>query len=237
MTRAPIRIAALMAALWVLPLPSAASAADEGQPVLPAYERLMEAIRVQTAQDTVGNGAFAAGMQEYEAGRFDKAVEKLREFVQHYPRNLALTEALETILLIHSNREYKDEPLRIYVAAQAARRAGHPDSAAALARAGLARYPGAKLRDHWNFLLAELASERGDHTAAIGFALTVADTAAASRLAPYALRLAAEETLALGTKPVQALRYYQDLLERYPDSPLAPDARSRVLELRKKFQL
>jgi TolA-binding protein len=237
MRRAHPKLAAVLGAVLILVLPPAAFAADEGLPDLSSYERLMEAIRLQTAQDTLGNGAFGAGMQAYEAGRFDEAVQELGQFVQLHPRNLAVTEALETILLIRSNREFKDEPLRIYVAAEAARRAGHPDSAAALARSGLAKFPGAKIRDRWNFLLAELARDRGDHAAAIGFALTVADTAAASRLAPYALRMAAEETLALGTKPVEALRYYQDLLERYPNSPLAPDARSRVLELRKKFQL
>jgi TolA-binding protein len=231
------RFAAPLAAALILALPAAAAAADEGEPDLSSYERLMQAIRLQTAQDTLGNGAFEAGMKAYEAGRFDEALQKLGDFVGLHPRNLALTEALETILLIRSTREFKDEPLRIDVAAEAARHAGYPDSAAALARAGLTRFPGARIRDRWTFLLAELARDRGDHAAAIGFARTVADTAAASRLAPYALKLAAEETLALGTKPVQALGYYQDLLTRFPDSPLAPEARSRVLELRKKFQL
>lgn len=229
--------AALFAALWLLLLPATAAAAEKEEPPPQPYERLLQAIRAQTAQDTVGNGAFALAMQVYEAGRFDEAVGKLGEFVRLYPRNLALTEALETILLIRSNREFKDEPLRLYIAAEAARRAGHPDSAAALVHAGLERYPGAKIRDRWNFLLAELARDQGDHAAAIGFALAVADTAAGSRLAPYALKLAAEETLALGTQPAHALRYYQDLLERYPDSPLAPEVRARALELRKKFQL
>jgi TolA-binding protein len=233
------RVAALLLAawIWLLLLPTAAAAQEEEEePPLP-YSKLIQAIRVHMPQDTLGEGARALAMQAYEAGRFDEATEKLQEFVRLYPRNLALNEALETILLIRGNREFKDEPLRIYAAADAARRAGRPDSAAALARAGLSRYPGARIRDHWNFLLAQLARERGEHDAAIGFALSVADTTVHSRLAPYALKLAAEEALALGTEPARALRYYQDLLERYPDSPLAPETRARALELRKKLQL
>jgi TolA-binding protein len=217
-----------------LALLRAASAQGQDEP---KYEQLMQAIRLQSPRDTLGDGALAAAMRTYEAGRFDETVPMLQAFAKAYPRNLGLSQALETILLIRGNREFQDEPLRIYVRAEAAWRAGHPDSAAAEARAGLERFPGARIRDHWNYLLAQVARDRGDHASAIGYAMAVADTAAKSRLAPYALKLAAEETLALGTEPSRALHLYQDLLERYPDSPIAPEVRARALELRKRLQL
>ena len=234
-TRAPVLALGLAAALLVAG-PRAAAAQGSDEPTEP-YEQLMRAVRLESPQDTLGNGALAAAMRTYEAGRFDEAIPMLQAFAGAYPRNLGLSEALETLLLIRGNREFQDEPLRIYVRAEAARKVGHPDSAAAEAKQGLERYPGARIRDRWNYMLAELARDRGDHAAAIGYAMAVADTAAKSRLAPYALKLAAEETLTLGTEPVQALHLYLDLLERYPDSPLAPDARARALELRKRFQL
>lgn len=216
--------------------PRPASAQGQDEPTAP-YEQLMRAIRLQSPQDTLGNGTLAAAMRTYEAGRFDEAIPMLEAFAKTYPRNLGLSRALETILLIRGNREFQYEPLRIYVRAEAAWKAGHPDSAAAEARAGLERFPGARIRDHWNYLLALVARDRGDHASAVGYAMAVADTAAKSRLAPYALKLAAEETLALGTEPSRALHLYQDLLERYPDSPVAPQVRARALELRKRFQL
>jgi TolA-binding protein len=215
--------------------------ADErdGEELTPqqSYDRILEMLLYHTPQDTMGTAAFAAGLRSCEAGRYDEGVGQLRAFTQQYPRNLFVNEALETILLVRANREFKDEPLRLYLAAQLARRTGRPDTAAVLAREAMARFPGARLRDRWSYMLAELSRDRGDHAAAIGYALAVADTSAKSRLAPYALRLAAEETLAIGAEPQRALRYYQDLLERFPDSPLAPEARTRALELRKKLQL
>jgi TolA-binding protein len=235
-SRIRVSILLLAAALPLLVAgPRAASAQSQDETV--PYEQLMRAIRMQSPQDTLGNGALAAAMRTYEAGRFDEAIPMLQAFANTYPRNLGLSQALETLLLIRGNREFQDEPLRIYVRAETAWKAGHPDSAAAEARAGLERFPGARIRDHWNYLLAQVARDRGDHASAIGYAMAVADTAAKSRLAPYALKLAAEETLALGTEPSRALHLYQDLLERYPDSPIAPQVRARALELRKRFQL
>ena len=201
------------------------------------YERIIEMLLYHDPNDSSGHAAYSWAIRACEEGRYDEGMQQLRLFALKYPRNLYVNEALETVLLIRGNREFKDEPLRLYFAADAARRAGRLDSAAVLAKQGLARYPGAKIRDHWSYMLAELARDRGDHAAALGFALAVADTASKSRLAPYALKLAAEETLAVGREPSRALRYYQDLLERYPESAVAPEARARALELRKKLQL
>lgn len=236
-SRPALRTGLPLLLLLLLPTPAPADDEEDEEAPPPPYEELLRSVRTRSAQDTLGNGLFALGMEAFHAGRVDEASGKLQEFARRYPWNVSLNEGLETILLIRENREFRDEPLKIYAAAQAERLAGRPDSAAALARAGLERYPGARIRHHWRFLLAELARDRGDHVAAIGFSLAVADTVAKSRLAPYALELAAEETLALGTEPARALRLYRDLLERYPDSPLAPRARARALALRKKFQL
>jgi hypothetical protein len=68
-------------------------------------------------------------------------------------------------------------------------------------------------------------------------ALAVADSTSKSRLAPAALKLAGDETLAMGQGSEKALKIYQELLERYPDSPLTPGVRSQILDMRKKLQL
>ena len=153
------------------------------------------------------------------------------------PRNLKLNLALERALLIRDGRDFDDEPIRVYARAERMRAAGRADSAEAALTAGLARYPGARLRHHFRLALAEIARDRGDHAAAVEQALAVADTSTGSRLAPAALKLAGDETLALGGTPEKASGYYQALLERFPDSPLAPAVRAQVLLLRKRMQL
>jgi TolA-binding protein len=193
-----------------------------------------------SSQDTLGTGNYQNARRLFESGDFDSAAVRFQQFANRFPRNLFVNEALEHVLLIREHRETRDpgfEPLKIYAQAVVCREAGLADSAAALARSGLERYPSARIRYHWRYLLAEIARDQGDHASAIGLALAVADSTSRSRLAPYALKLAGDETLAMGDDPAKALRLYQALLERYPTSPLAPPVRARVLEIRKKLQL
>jgi hypothetical protein len=93
------------------------------------------------------------------------------------------------------------------------------------------------VRYHLHYQIAELARDRGDHAAAVAHAMAVADTSSKSRLAPAALKLAGDETMSLGQGRERALKLYQELLERFPDSPLTPGVRSQVLEMRKGMQL
>jgi len=201
------------------------------------YQDLVRRLMQRGPGDTLGDGVFALAETAFHAGAFEDAMGRYADFAQRFPRNLRLTIALERVLLIKDGRDFDDEPLRIYARADQMRAEGHADSAEAALTAGLARYPGAHLRYHYRFALAELARDKGNHAEAIEQALAVADTAAGSRLAPAALRLAGDETLASGGPPERASGYYQALLERFPDSPLAPAVRERLLQIRKKMQL
>jgi TolA-binding protein len=187
--------------------------------------------------DTMGNGIYALARSAFLSGRLEEAMARSVEFTRTYTRNLNLNDALEMTLLIRGFRDFDDQPLRAYGRVLALRDAGKPDSAAAAATAALDRWPGAKIRHHLHFQLAELARDRGDHAGAMTHALAVADPSAKSRLAPAALKLAGDEAIASGQGQDRALRLYQDLLERFPDSPLAPQVRSEVLEMRKRLQL
>ena len=205
---------------------------------LPAgYQDMVRRLMQRGPGDTLGDGEFALAEGSFHAGAFDEAMARYGAFAQRFPRNLRVNQALERLLLIRDGRDFDDGPIRIYARAEAMREEGHPDSAEAALTAGLARYPGARLRSHFRFALAEIARDRGNHAAAIEQALAVADTASSSRLAPAALKLAGDETLAMGGPVPRASGYYQELLERFPDSPLAPAVREQLLLLRKKMQL
>jgi TolA-binding protein len=201
------------------------------------YRALLGNLSINAPQDTLGKGEYEDAHRLFVAGLFDSAAVMFQRFALHRPRNLLVNDAIERVLLIRENREPGDEALKLYARTLALRTAGLADSAAAAARAGLERFPNARVHYHWQYLLAEIARDRGDHPAAIRYALLVADSTSKSRLAPYALKLAGDETVVMGQDPARALRLYQALLERYPASPLAPPVRAQVLEIRKKLQL
>ena len=201
------------------------------------YQEMVRRLMQRGPADTLGDGVYALADDAFRAGAFDQATKLYSDFAQRYMRNLKMNEALERVLMIRDCRDFGDEPLRIYARAEGLRHEGKADSAAAALSAGLARYPGARLRWHYRFALAEIARDQGNHALAVEQALAVADTSTGSRLAPYALKLAGDETLAAGGTPERASGYYQALLERYPDSPLAAPVRAQVLLLRKRMQL
>lgn len=217
--------------------PMAAQTAGQDDSPIDVYRAIIRASSANSPGDTLGNGAYAAAKAAFYAGNFDSAGVRARAFVASYTRNLSLNDALEMTLLIQNFRDFQDAPLKGYAGVLALRESAHPDSAAALAQATLQRWPGAHVRYHLRYQLAELAAERGDHATAITQALAVADTSSKSRLAPAALKLAGDESIGMGQGSDKALKLYQELLERYPDSPLAPEVRAQALEMRKKLQL
>lgn len=199
------------------------------------YEATVRRFATMTPSDSMGNGEFRAAEALLWAGKFDEAVKAYHDFARRYPRNLRVNDALTTMLLVKDARDFEDQPLRLYARARAHRAAGRADSAAVLLTEAAERYPGAKARHHIRLLLAELARARNDHTAALRWAVAASDTAASNRLAPFALRLAAESSIALGEPPQKALAYYKTILERYPSSAVTPEVRARALEIRKKM--
>ena len=234
--RAPLALAlAVCAALAAASAPSTAGAAPRPAETVPLLS--VGGISIAAPEDTLGRGEYLAALRLFEAGLFDSSAASFQLFAMRRQRNLLVNDAIEHVLLIRENREPGDEPLRLYARTMASRNAGQADSAAAMARAGLERFPKARIRYHWEYLLAEIARDRGDHADAIRLAMTVADSTSKSRLAPFALKLAGDETIAMGEDPQKALRLYQALLERYPASPLGPPVRAQVLEIRKKLQL
>lgn len=187
--------------------------------------------------DTMGNGVYALSRNAFYAGQLQEALARSVEFTRTYTRNLNLNDALEMQLLIRGYRDFDDLPLQAYARVLSLREAGRPDSAVATGTAALGKWPGARIRHHIRYQLAELARDRGDHATAVTHALAVADPSSKSRLAPAALKLAGDEAVAAGYGQDRALRIYQDLLERFPDSPLAPQVRAQAIEMRKRLQL
>ncbi len=199
------------------------------------YQALVRRFGTMSPADSMGEGAYRWADAAFTAGKFDAAGKGYLDFARRYPRNLKVNDALSATFLIKEARDFEDQPLLLYARGRALRVQAKPDSAAALLTTAAERFPGAKVRHHVHLMLAEIAHGRGDHAAALRWAVAGADTARANRLAPFALRLAAESSMALGEPPQKALAFYKVILERYPRSPVTPEARSRSLEIRKRM--
>lgn len=217
--------------------PISEAPSTSGAPTNDISRTVMKAATVRSPSDTLGNGIYLAARLAFYEGDFTGAMTRAREFSKTYTRNLNMNDALELDLLLRGFRDFEDQPLCAYARTLALREAGSPDSAAVIASAALEHWPGAHLRYHLHYQLAELARDRGDAAAAVSHALAVADTSSHSRLAPAALKLAGDESITMGQGSDRALKLYQELLERFPDSPLAPSVRAHVLEMRKRLQL
>ena len=199
------------------------------------YRALVQRFGSMSPADSMGDGMYAVAEGAFTAGNFDNAMKTYNEFARRFPRNLRVNDALSNMLLIKDARDFEDKPLLLYARARAHRDAGNADSANALLMIAAEKYPGARVRYHVNLMLAEMAQARGDHAHALQWAVAAADTSAGNRLAPYGLKIAAESSIALGEAPQKALGYYKTILERYPDSPITPEARNRALAIRKRM--
>jgi len=200
-----------------------------------SYQTLVRRFGTMTPADTLGDGAYRLADGAFTSGKFDDAGPGYLEFARRYPRNLHVNDALSMMLLIKDARDFEDQPLLLYARARAYRDAGRADSALAALTAAAERYPGAKVRYHVNLMLAEMAQARGDYSRALLWAVAAADTSKSNRLAPFALKIAAESSLAMGEPPQKALAFYKTILERYPQSPVTPEARARALQIRKRM--
>lgn len=199
------------------------------------YQALVRRFGTMSPADSMGNGAYQWAEAAFQTGKFDDASKSYLDFARRYPRNLRVNDALSMTLLIKEARDFEDQPLQLYARARAHRTAGKTDSAAVLLTTAAQRFPGAKVRHHVHLMLAELARERGDHAGALRWAVEAADSTGKNRLAPFALQIAAESSMELKEPPQKVLAYYKEILERYPHSPVAPEARARALEIRKKM--
>lgn len=199
------------------------------------YQALVRRFGTMSPADSMGSGAYRWADAAFAAGKFDDASKGYFDFARRYPRNLQVNDALSMTLLIKEARDFEDQPLLLYARGRAYRVAGRTDSATVVLTTAEQRFPGAKVRHHVHFMLAELARDKGDHAAALRWAVEAADTTGKNRLAPFALQIAAESSMELKEPPQKALAYYKEILERYPRSPVAPEARMRALEIRKRM--
>jgi TolA-binding protein len=192
------------------------------------FARIVDEVRTG---DLANRARYELARLDFYQGAFDAASTQLDATDENTSADVA-NDAIELGVLIRSNRgpDSTDAPLRLYAKAQLLER--QRDLAAATARLDtlLSRYGQHMLADDARYRRAHLLERRGH----------IADAAAAfaelplihprSPHADEALFAAGQAQEKLGDVQ-EAVKTYNRLLERYPGSLLAADARSRLRQL------
>jgi len=200
---------------------------------LVAATRAYDAVRSGDGPDALREeAAFQACEARFFAGAFDSAGPGYDAFARAHAGSPHANDALERAYLIESGGPGAPG-LAVFADASRLARAGHTEEALARAREAESASLGAPAWAHAGLLVASLLETKGLLAEAAAKARAVAETAPDDRLAPTARRRAGDLLLAAGDTP-GALAQYEDLLDRYPRSWLAPDTRRRVQALRGK---
>ncbi len=164
------------------------------------------------------------GHTYFFAAEFEQAVEAYKKVSEHNTRNEWSNDALEYLALIRGNSDYFYQPLTLYAQGLRYQLLGEDESALASYSKILEKFPKSRLRGQTHMKLAQIHVTRGNIVAAAEFyeqILSEADVLAAEAL----FKLAALYGV---TDPERAKRAYTQLLEQYPQSIYAPEARQRL---------
>lgn len=169
---------------------------------------------------------------DFFTARFDTALAGYQQFATLHGRGFLTNDAIARFLLIDENSDADRKPLALYAEAARAARAGRPDSAATVLRLALDRHPGVALEDDLHFALGEVNLELGLPDEALRHFAVVADSMPDSPLAASALLRIGGCHLARDRDKKAAMAAYEKVLERFPDSVEAGEARERLERLR-----
>lgn len=192
------------------------------------FARIVDEVRTG---DLANRARYELARLDFYEGAFDAAEAQLDATDENTSADVA-NDAIALGVLIRSNRgpDSTDAPLRLYAEAQLLDRQRNPSAATARLDTLLSRHGQHMLADDARFRRAHLLEQRG----------RTADAAAAfaelplihprSPHADEALYAAGQAQEALG-EIQKAVQTYNRLLETYPGSLLAADARSRLRQL------
>ncbi len=170
---------------------------------------------------------------DFFAARFDTSAAGYRQFAAMNRRGYLTNDAIARILLIDENSDAGGKPLALYAQAVRQERLGRPDSALAYLRLALDRYPGVALEDDVCLAMGDASLALGLPAEARRHYSVVADSMPASPLAATALMRIAQ--LAEGEGDLTAAAaIYEQVLERFPESVEADEARGALDRLRSR---
>ena len=171
---------------------------------------------------------------DFFEARFDTALAAYRTFATSHPRGYLTNDAIGRVFLIDENSDAGQRPLTLYAAAAREGRAGRPDSAVTLLKQGVELYPSSSLTDDLVLALGDMALRSATPAAALGHYRVVADSMPDSPLAPAAMMRIGRYRSEIDQDFAAAIGTYERVLERFPESIEADEARKLIERLRRR---
>ncbi len=165
---------------------------------------------------------------------FDTAAAGYREFARRHPRGYLTNDAITRVFLIDENSDSGQRPLIMFATAARELRAGRIDSASALLKQAAERYPGSALEDDILIALGDAALLVPNPTAALGYYQAVVDSMPESPLAPSAMMRIGHIRAEMSQDFAAAIATYERVLEKYPNSIEADEARKLIERLKRR---
>lgn len=162
-------------------------------------------------------------------GDFTTAREAYQTFAATHKRGYLTNDAIARLFLIDENSDQMQMPLRSFARSELYERVGEIDSALAVCRVALDRFAGSALIDDMQLKTGDLLLETETPAAALPHYRAVADSMPDSPLAAPALMRIGHYQAEFEHDVPAAIEVYESVLERFPDSLEAPEAR-KILE-------
>jgi tetratricopeptide (TPR) repeat protein len=162
-------------------------------------------------------------------GDFTTAREAYQTFAATHKRGYLTNDAIARLFLIDENSDQMQMPLRSFARSELYERVGEIDSALAVCRVALDRFAGSALIDDMQLKTGDLLLETETPAAALPHYRAVADSMPDTPLAARALMRIGHYQAEFEHDVPAAIEVYESVLERFPDSLEAPEAR-KILE-------
>jgi len=178
-------------------------------------------------------GRYGLGRLHFLTGDYEKAVRELSVFAEKNAESKWANDALETAMMVKKSLDEGREPLDLYRTAYGARESGDFNSALDSLDAFESRYSWSVLFPRVLFERAELETLAGRSDEARLDLERLAERFPLSGLAPRALERIG--LLLERENPEEAVRRYEEIMERYPDDPFLERVRTRYIAIQKSI--
>jgi TolA-binding protein len=191
-----------------------------------------EVVQSQQSIDFKDKAIFALAESYYYEQDFESALENYQKLAQDFPKSHLINDAAGRQMLIQNGRDFDGIPLKLYASAEVLVLDSRYDEALKLFSGIISTYPKSQMVSYAQLKIAEIYAQKGEAGRAVIEYQNLSRLSPDSAFNPEAQMRIGEiyaETLSDRDK---ALKYYEQVLQKYASSPMVEEARRKIEELR-----